>query len=251
MDSHALSFGAVADAYERGRPGYPVEAMAWLLPDHPARVVDLGAGTGKATRVIVPLVAGTPGAETIAVEPDPAMRAQLERSVPGVRVLDGSGEHLPFEDDSVDAVIVAQAWHWVDAEVASREVGRVLRPGGVLGLVWNIRDERVPWVQELSRVMAQPEQHAVEAVHPTITAPFDADAVETAAFPWVHEQDRDAFVDMVASRSYISTLGREARGRVLDSVRHLLDTDPALAGLDTVPVPYAAQCFRAVLPERG
>lgn len=248
MDPHARSFGAVADAYERGRPGYPVEAVRWLLPEHASRVVDLGAGTGKATRVIAPLVARTPGAEMIAVEPDPAMRAQLEARVPGVQVLDGSGEHIPLPDASVDAVVAAQAWHWVDPVVASREVGRVLRPGGVLGLVWNLRDERVPWVRELSRIMAQPEEHAAESVHPTVAAPFDATAIETADFRWVHEQGPDAFVDMVASRSYISTLGREARGRVLDDVRHLLDTDPALAGHATVPVPYTAHCFRVVLP---
>ncbi|KQO62723.1 class I SAM-dependent methyltransferase [Curtobacterium sp. Leaf261] len=248
MDSHALSFGAVADAYERGRPGYPVAAAEWLLPEHASRVVDLGAGTGKFTRVVAPLVARTPGAETIAVEPDPAMRAQLEDRVPGVRVLDGSGEHVPLPDASVDAVVAAQAWHWVDPVVASREVARVLRPGGVLGLVWNIRDDRVPWVRELSEIMAQPEEHAIEAVHPTVAEPFDAAAIETADFRWVHEQDRNAFVDMVASRSYISTLGREARGRVLDAVRHLLDTDPALAGRTTVPVPYTAHCFRMTLP---
>lgn len=250
MDSHALSFGAVADAYERGRPGYPVEAVRWLLPERASRVVDLGAGTGKATRVIAPLVARTPGAATIAVEPDPDMRAQLEVRVPDVQVLAGSGEHIPLPDASVDAVVAAQAWHWVDPVLASREVGRVLRPGGVLGLVWNIRDERVPWVRALSRIMEQPEQHAVEAVHPTVSAPFDGGALATADFRWVHEQERDAFVDMVASRSYISTLGREARGRVLEAVRHLLDTDPALADRATVPVPYTAHCFRAVLPAR-
>ncbi|MFZ7089220.1 class I SAM-dependent methyltransferase [Curtobacterium sp. RRHDQ10] len=241
---HALSFGAVADVYERGRPGYPVEAVAWLLPAGARRVVDLGAGTGKATRVIAPLVA-----ETIAVEPDGGMRTQLQQglgAVPGLTVLDGSGEHIPMPDASVDAVVAAQAWHWVDPAVGSAEVGRVLRPGGTFGLVWNIRDERVPWVAALTAIMQQPHEHVESAVAPDVRAPFGE--VERHAVPWVHEQDRAAFVDMVASRSYVSTLPDAERGDVLRRVRDLLDTHPALVGQDTIPVPYTAFCFRAVRP---
>lgn len=241
VHEHALSFGAVADVYERGRPGYPVEAVAWLLPSDASRVVDLGAGTGKATRVIAPLAT-----VTIAVEPDPGMRAQLAERVPGVRVLDGSGEHIPLPDGSVDAVVAAQAWHWVEPVTASAEVARVLRPGGVLGLVWNIRDESVPWVAELTRIMQQPHEHVEQAVTPDVRAPFGE--LDHHEVPWVHEQDRAAFVDMVASRSYISTLPVAERTDVLRWVRELLDTDPALADRDTVPVPYTAFCFRAVRP---
>jgi SAM-dependent methyltransferase len=237
----AHSFGAVADVYEHGRPGYPAEAARWLVPAGATRVVDLGAGTGKFTRTLVPL-----GAEVIAVEPDAGMRAQLSRSVPGIEVLDGSGESIPLGDGTADAVTVAQAWHWMDPELASAEVARVLRPGGVLGLVWNIRDERVPWVMELSRILARPEAHVIEAERPRVLAPFGA--LEEHIVSWVHEQDRAAFLDLVASRSYVITMEPGDRATLLAAVEDLLDHTPELAGHDTIPVPYRTYCHRAVRP---
>lgn len=237
----AHSFGAVADVYERGRPGYPPEAARWLVPEGSARVVDLGAGTGKFTRTLLPLAA-----EVVAVEPDPGMRAQLVRSVPGVQVLEGSGEAIPLADGSADAVTVAQAWHWMDTERASAEVARVLRPGGVLGLVWNIRDERVPWVMELSRILSRPEAHVVEAQRPRIAAPFPAP--EEHVVSWVHEQDRDAFIDLIASRSYVITMDPGDRAALLAEVDDLLDRTTELAGRATIPVPYRTYCHRAVRP---
>jgi SAM-dependent methyltransferase len=237
----AQSFGAVADVYEHGRPGYPDEAARWLVPDGAARVVDLGAGTGKFTRTLLALAA-----EVVAVEPDPGMRAQLTRSVPGVAVLDGTGEAIPLEDASADAVTVAQAWHWMDPAIASAEIARVLRPGGVLGLVWNIRDERVPWVGALSRILARPEAHVVEARTPRIAAPFGV--VEQHVVPWVNEQDRDSFLAMVSSRSYVITMDPGDRAALLAEVEELLDRTPELAGRDTVSVPYLTYCHRAVRP---
>lgn len=240
-DAHARSFGAVADDYERGRPGYPATIAAWLVPEDARRVVDLGAGTGKFTRTLVPLAA-----EVVAVEPDPGMRARFADALPEVPVLDGSGEHLPLEDGSVDAVLVAQAWHWVDVDAASREVARVLRPGGVLGLVWNLRDETVPWVAALGDAMTTGQGHPETALRPVVAAPFAG--LEHHAVDWVHEQSRADVVAMVASRSYVSTLPPDERDAVLRRVTDLLDTHPALRGRDTVPVPYTAHAFRATRP---
>lgn len=149
-DEMARSFGAEADAYETGRPEYPREAVRHLidgLGPHP-RVADVGAGTGKLTRALVEL-----GADTVAVEPDAAMLERLSVAVPGVPTLLGSAEQLPLGNASVDAIVFGQAWHWVRPDEACAEAARVLRPGGVLGLIWNVRDERVDWVARMSAIM--------------------------------------------------------------------------------------------------
>ena len=135
---HATSFGAATRAYERGRPSYPAEALDWLLPDGARRVLDLGAGTGKLTRDLA-----ARGLDVVAVDPSAGMRAELGRVLPDIPVLAGSAEHIPLDAGSVDAVLVAQAWHWVDPKAAVPEIARVLKPGGRLGLLWNVRVEPV------------------------------------------------------------------------------------------------------------
>jgi SAM-dependent methyltransferase len=135
----AAGFSAAAEVYERARPGYPEEAVAWvarrLRIELGRDVLDLAAGTGKLTRQLVPL-----GARVVAVEPIDAMRAELERVVPGVEVLAGTAEEIPLQDGGVDAVTCGQAFHWFRADDALREIRRVLRPGGRLALLWNGRD---------------------------------------------------------------------------------------------------------------
>ena len=144
----SLSFGAEAAAYERGRPSYPPEAIDWLLPSDSRDVLDLGAGTGKLTTRLVER-----GLDVIAVDPIAEMLEVLSNSLPETPALLGTAEEIPLPDDSVDAVLVAQAWHWFDPERAVKEVARVLRPGGRVGLVWNTRDERLGWVKDLGRII--------------------------------------------------------------------------------------------------
>src|ERR1700749_3571873 len=140
VDAHATLFGGAAASYERGRPPYPPEGVDWLLPPGARRVLDLGAGTGKLTRQL----AGR-GLDVVAVEPLAGMRAELSRVLPDTPALAGSAEHIPLPDGSVDAVLAAQAWHWVTPERATPEVGRVLRPGGPAGLVWDGGGGPEPW----------------------------------------------------------------------------------------------------------
>src|SRR3954451_17341334 len=145
--SRARSFGAVAAAYAEHRPGYPAAALDWALApiggSGTGTLLDLGAGTGKLTTTL--LGRGT----VIAVEPDPAMLAELRRLLPDVDAREGSAESIPLRTGGVDAVLVGQAWHWFDTGRALPELARVLRPGGVLAALWNVDDHEVEWVAEL------------------------------------------------------------------------------------------------------
>jgi SAM-dependent methyltransferase len=238
----ATSFGSAAAAYERGRPPYPEEAIDWLLPPGATRVLDVGAGTGKLTRQL-----SARGLDVIAVEPLAGMREQLARAVPGVPVHAGTAEDIPLPGGSVHAVLAAQAWHWVDPARAVPEVARVLAPGGWLGVLWNVRDERADWVAQLSRIIHDPgEADGSRGDRAMIGPPFGP--VEHRTIDWVHRLTRDQLVDMVASRSYIITMPAAQRAEVLAEVARLAGTHPALAGQDELLLPYRTECFRARLP---
>lgn len=206
-DTHALrarSFGSVADAYERSRPGYPPEAVAWLAGEPPRDVVDLGAGTGKLTRQLV-----AAGHRVIAVEPLPEMRALLEQAVPGIRVLAGTGEAMPLADASADVVTVAQAFHWFDQEAALAQIARVLRPGGAVAIVWNARDDSEQWVAELSD--AANGREGIDETHEVIACSGPFGPVEHAAFSHVQRLDLDLLRDLVLSRSHCAILAPDER----------------------------------------
>jgi SAM-dependent methyltransferase len=235
----ASSFGAAAAAYERGRPPYPPEAVDWLLPQGASRVLDLGAGTGKLTRELLDR-----GLDVVAVEPSEGMREQLARAVPGAAVYAGSAEEIPLPDRSLDAVLVAQAWHWVDRGRAVPEVARVLVPGGRLGLVWNIRDEREDWVAELGRILHDPGDHQ-RGDRGIIGPPFGP--VEHRDVEWTHRLSRDELIDLAASRSYVITMTDQERAAVLAGVAHLADRRLGPAGAGELALPYVTECYRAEL----
>ncbi len=244
----SLSFGAQAAAYERGRPSYPPEAIDWLLGDRapaitspgtPVRdVLDLGAGTGKLTTRLVER-----GLDVVAVDPIAEMLEVLRAALPDTPALLGTAEHIPLPDDSVDAVLVAQAWHWFDQDRALAEIGRVLRPGGRLGIVWNARDERLGWVREFGRIVGL-ERDIASA---TVELPEPFGEVATHRVEWTNYMTPQALIDYVASRSYCITSPAEVRTRTLDEVRALLATHPALANSEGIAVPYITVCVRALL----
>jgi SAM-dependent methyltransferase len=242
-------FGTEAEAYERARPSYPADAVEWLtraLDIGPGRVVaDVAAGTGKFTRLLTPF-----GATVVAVEPVAGMRGFLAKTAREARPVAGTAEALPFVDGALDAITVAQAFHWFDERAALGEFHRVLRPGGRLGLIWNARDRSVPWVDELWKIMDAVEKRAPSRDH---------DAWRHSAFidqHWFsslnegvfhHEQllTHDDVVDRLRSVSHIAVLPPTEQTAVLDRVRAVLDTDPATAGKDLVALPYRVDAFWA------
>jgi SAM-dependent methyltransferase len=236
----AESFGAAAEIYERVRPGYPDAAIDWLLPPGARVVLDLGAGTGKLTRQLA-----ARGLEVLAVEPSGGMRETLRAVVPGVQALAGTAEAIPLGRAAVDAVLVAQAWHWVDVPRAVPEVARVLRPGGQLGLIWNSRDESVGWVAQLSALMEGGVEQ-MNSAEPQVGPPFGP--LERRDFGWAQRLSPDALVDLVASRSYVITASPEARAARLAAVRRLADSHPDLAGRAEFTLPYVTRCTRTQLP---
>ena len=244
LAAQAASFGAAAQVYERSRPPYPDQALDWLLPSNAQSVLDLGAGTGQVARQLQ-----RRGLSVVAVEPSLGMRNELVRVLPDVPALSGSAEEIPLPDSSVDAVLVAQAWHWVDVAKAVPEVARVLKPGGQLGLLWNIRDERKDWVAKLGHLMHQGIEQPMNSDSPVVGRPFGP--IERLDIAWTHQMTRDAVVDLVASRSYVITLPEREHEALLRAVRYLLDTDRQLRDLDFIDMPYVTQCSRVkVLAEQ-
>lgn len=242
-DELATSFGAEAENYEAGRPDYPFEAVAWMLepmPDGARRIADVGAGTGKLTRVL----AKAPGAEIVAIDPDPAMLEALRAALPGVPTFAGTAESLPLPDAGVDAVVLGQAWHWVDPVAASAEIGRAVRSGGVLGLIWNLRDDRVDWVRRLTQIMhGSHAEMMLAAGDPVTAAPFGP--LEQESWEWTRAITREQLHSMASSRSYIITASAEEKARIRNEMDALFD-ELGLHADATIELPYVTRAFRAV-----
>ncbi|WP_307806672.1 class I SAM-dependent methyltransferase [Streptomyces sp. FH025] len=235
----ARSFGLAVDSYQHGRPGYPQALIGSAVPREARRVLDLGAGTGQLTRLLVEA-----GLDVVAVEPDETMRARLAATVPGAAVRAGSAERIPLPDGSVDAVVVAQAWHWFDQATAVPEIARVLAPGGTLALVWNIRDESEPWAAELGALMHRTTRQRIDTA-PVPPPPFGPP--ERLEIRWEHPTTAAGITDLVASRSYVIALPEAERARLLADVEHLLATHPDLAGRERIAMPYLTRCTRVRL----
>jgi SAM-dependent methyltransferase len=226
-----VGFGAGADAYQRGRPSYPPEAVAWIASklSPGATLVDLAAGTGIFTDLIAP-AAG----RVVAVEPVASMRAKITSAH---EVLDGTAESLPLVDGSVNAVTVAQAFHWFRYDEALAEIARVLRPGGLLVLLWNRRDEGEPWVARMSEII-QWRAHQISEYDridwpAVIGQSGQYGPVEHRSFPWAHMVDRATLADRVRSVSYVAAMEEPQREALATEVVALVE------GFDEpFPLPY-------------
>ncbi|KAB0494167.1 class I SAM-dependent methyltransferase [Pseudomonas vancouverensis] len=247
--SAAAGYKQVADTYVRGRPDYPPQVAQWLSDElgleDDKTVIDLGAGTGKFTARLVDT-----GAQVIAVEPVPQMLEKLSAAFPGVLAVNGTAMDLPLPDASVDVVVCAQAFHWFAGSEALTEIARVLKPGGKLALVWNLRDTQVSWVPKLDAIV-----NALEGDTPRYYTGAWRHAFPHPAFGPLHEQHfshghtgspEDVIFNRVRSTSFIAALPALVRGKVDEQIRALIAAEPDLRGKEVVTVPYDTATFVAV-----
>jgi SAM-dependent methyltransferase len=253
QDDHTATlsraFGAHAQGYDRYRPGPPDAALDWLLPAGASQVIELGAGTGALTRLLV-----ARGLDVRAVEPDARMRQVLVERIPGTQALEGTAEAIPADDASADVVIVASAWHWVDEARAVPEVARVLRPGGRLAILWSGTDRTQPWLRSLwaGGVALGTEQTATlddsrrhrRQVDLGPSAGAFAEP-ERHLISWTTTMSRAELTGLVGTYSAVIVMEAEARRAFDAGLEHYLDTAPELAGRDTFEVPMRCLCWRA------
>jgi SAM-dependent methyltransferase len=240
-------FDQEAEVYERSRPSYPPELVAWLV-EHlrlqpGALAVDLAAGTGKLTRLLLPT-----GASVIAVEPVLGMRQLLRRLLPAVPVVAGTAEAVPLRTSSADAVCVAQAFHWFDADRAFAELHRVLRPGGRVALFWNVRDRTVDWVDRVWTVMDRVERRAPWRDHENwsvsaLGARPGFGPLHSATFHHEQPTTPEGVVDRIRGVSHVAVLPAPARNRILDEVRAIIADHPDSRGRQDLRIPYRVDCF--------
>jgi ubiquinone/menaquinone biosynthesis C-methylase UbiE len=242
----AEGFRAGAAAYVEGRPDYPVEIEDWLIHDlelgRGKTALDLAAGTGKFS----PRLLAT-GATVIAVEPVQAMLDQLIRRLPEVDARNGSAQQIPLEDSSVDAVVCAQSFHWFATPEALKEIRRVLKPGGALGLVWNVRDDSVPWVAALGRIM-----NPFEGDAPRFHSQKWRDVFPAAGFTRLAESrfshahtgpPEKVIIDRILSVSFMAALSPEQRADVTSQLKNIIASYPELSQKAEVTFPYETLAF--------
>ncbi|HEX4657984.1 MAG TPA: class I SAM-dependent methyltransferase [Streptosporangiaceae bacterium] len=236
------SFGAAAAAYAEHRPDYAEDAVRWALaPAGPApRVLDLGAGTGKLTATLVSI-----GADVTAVEPDPAMLAELRSALPGVRSLSGRAEAIPLPDASFEAVLAGQAMHWFDMSLAAPELARVLVPGGVLAGLWNADDDREEWVAGYAAAsggnarvtLTSWRTSSEQARVAQRDTPAEFGSPERAEFPHGQRRTAESLVATIATHSRLLVMPEPERAQLLAQVRAYLSTRPETSsGEFTLPM---------------
>jgi SAM-dependent methyltransferase len=239
-------------------------AVEWILPARVATVVDLGAGTGALSRLLLDRAE-----DVVAVEPDDRMRAVLAEEVPGARAVTGRGESMPIPDGSVDAVVASSSWHWMDPVPTLREVARVLVPGGTLGVLWSGPDPDGPFLAQVRAVLAEQSSGGAGSARagetdasgselaslvmidadrpmPSLEIPSGVafDQPEHRAFTWNVALNADELIGLLGTFSWIITMPHETRERVLGEARRLLRDALGVEGDVTVDVAFRSDAWR-------
>lgn len=236
--SMAAAFLEGGGRYHKVRPGYPPESLAWLteIATHIHDVLDVGSGTGKYTQLLA-----EHGWSLSAVDPSANMLAQLIHDFPQATAMVGTAEHLELPGSAMDLVVVAQAWHWCEPFAASKEIARVLRPKGTLGLVWNQLDVGQPWVHRLARIM-----HAGDVLkpdfRPTLGPEFATPLPHTTR--WVQPQTPEEIMELATSRSYYLKASEQIRAKVMANLRWYLFDHLGHAPGEELALPYLTQTWR-------
>ena len=257
------SFGRVASAYERFRPGPPSEAIAWMLPDSARTVVDLGAGTGAMTKDLLGMVE-----HVIAIEPDDRMRGILAANLPEVTVVSGSGESMPLETSSADAVLASSSWHWMNADAALEETARVLVPGGTLGVVWAGPDPDGPFVLQAQAMLSEASDQGGSGTRPAGEPDLGREVMDTEnrvetvlripdrssfaqpeqkTLTWDVSLTADELIGLLGTFSWIITMPDERRAQVVSLARQVLRDSLGVSGDVTVDVQYRSEVWRTHL----
>jgi SAM-dependent methyltransferase len=239
-------FGNSAQTYNRGRPDYPRELLTWLRQELALGIgktaIDLGAGTGKFTKLLLQT-----GATVIAIEPVEAMRNELAKTFPEVSATVGTAQAMSLPDAASDSVVCAQAFHWFATGEALGEIHRVLKPGGKLGLVWNVRDESVDWVAAITKIIAPyegdtPRYYKNEWLRPFKGALFSP--LRETRFPYQHiGAPQQVIVDRFLSVSFIAALPHTERTNVTQQLTQLIATHPQIKGRETIAFPYETRAY--------
>ena len=232
----AASFGSVAQVYAEYRPGYPEEAVSWLLGTSPGRVLELGAGTGKLTESVLAL-----GHDVVATDPSTEMLAELRRSTPTAHTAVGTAESIALPSGSVDAVAAAQAFHWFDLDRALPEIARVLRPGGVLVMLWNVADRKVPWVNKVFRLLGMSSDSDV-GEDPVADSELFAPSERREIRHW-QQLGREALLGFCSSNSMFTQLSASEQADLLDQVGTIYDSYGR--GPDGMLLPWTTYCYRS------
>ncbi|MDV8146462.1 class I SAM-dependent methyltransferase [Arthrobacter sp. B10-11] len=236
------SFQDGGEHYDRVRPGYPADSADWLIGSvrragGASDAADIGAGTGKFTALLVQR-----GLSVAAVDPSEDMLTQLRLVLPGVPASVGTAEATGLADEAFDVVSVAQAWHWCDPLPASTELARILRPGGVLGLLWNQLDTSVPWVHRLSRIMHAGDVHKPD-FRPVVGPEFKE--LESHLTRWEDPVTTEDIIELAKSRSYYLAAGEGTRAKVLANLQWYLHEHLSHSPSDVLGLPYLTQTWRA------
>lgn len=241
-----VGFGKSAESYVQGRPSYPREAVDWLIEGlrmgAGSRVLELGAGTGKFTELLLPT-----GAQITALEPVSKMREMFRQKLPQIKIVDGTAESIPFAESTFDFVFVAQSFHWFNGLQAQKEIYRVLRPGGGLGLIWNSRDENLQWVKKLTGLLDPYERGAPRYRTGNWKVGFECSSqfapLKRESFTHTHQQTLENFLNRILSISFISVLETHEKQILVDQLKKLILAEVSNPLPEFVELPYITDVY--------